>query len=607
MSEQNPKIAYLREKANKLPLMPGVYLMKDKSGKIIYVGKAKKLKNRVVSYFRSQKDLPAKVQKMVLHVDDFDYIICQSEYEALVLECSQIKLHKPKYNILLKDDRGYSYLKYTGGDWPRLSVVFRKDNSGAKFYGPYYSHFVIKNALEAATKIYKLPECSLSFPKDIGKSRPCLNYHIGRCSAPCAGKISQAEFERNARQALEFIKNGAESAKKELTDLMRQAADRLDFEAAAKYRDKLKALNSSTQKQKVVASSNKEQDVIALAFYEDKMAFAVLEFKNHALCDYRHFLIDNQDDKEDARAEFIKRFYAIHQAPPCIFIDGKVKDRELIEKMLGDKAQKKVQIITPKIGEKDRLIDMAHLNAGEFLAKAVGKKTAATAALSELASLLGLSKPPKVIESYDISHTGGENAVGGMVVFRDGVKSPKDYRKFIIKTARGGDDYAATAEVLRRRFEEYEKHKNDQKKEGFARLPDLILLDGGKGQLSAVLPLCQRYRVPVFGMVKDSRHKTRAIVGVQGESALKQTKSAYNLVYSIQEEVHRFAVKFHRARSGKKGVQSVLLEIQGVGEGRVRALLKRFKSLSAIQRATVEELCAVAPKNVAENIYNFFN
>lgn len=607
MSDQNPKIEYLRNKANGLPLMAGVYLMKDKSGKIIYVGKAKKLKNRVVSYFRSQKDMPQKVRKMVSLVDDFDYIICQSEYEALVLECSQIKLHKPKYNILLKDDRGYSYLKYTGGDWPRLFVVFRKDSSGAKFIGPYYSHFVIKNALEEAVKIYRLPECNLSFPRDIGKQRPCLNYYIGRCTAPCAGKISQAEFKKNAQDALAFIKNGAESAKKELTAQMEKAAARLDFEAAAKYRDKLKILNSSAQKQKVVACSNKEQDVIALAFYEEKLAFAVLEFKNHALCDYRHYLLENREDKQELRAEFIKQFYLNRPAPPYIFIDGAVKDAALLEKMLSQKAQKKVQIITPKIGEKDRLIDMAHINAGEYLAKAVGKKTASTAALSELATLLGLKKPPKIIESYDISHTGKSDAVGGMVVFCDGVKSAKDYRKFIIKTAPGGDDLASLTEVLKRRFEEYEKHKDDPKKEGFARLPDLILLDGGKGQLFAVLPLCEKYGVPVFGMVKDSRHKTRAIVGKQGESALKQTKSAYNLVYAIQEEVHRFAITFHRNRAGKKTTQSVLLEIGGVGKERARALLSHFKSLSAVKKASVQDLCAVVPKNTAENIYKFFN
>ncbi|MBQ0110329.1 MAG: excinuclease ABC subunit UvrC, partial [Oscillospiraceae bacterium] len=598
MSELNPRIPYLREKANGLPLLAGVYLMKDKSGKIIYVGKAKRLKNRVVTYFRSQKDMLPKVRKMVSQVDDFDYIICESEYEALVLECSQIKLYKPKYNILLKDDKGYSYLKYTDGDWPRLSVEFRKDSSGAKFFGPYYSHFVIKNALEAATKIYRLPECSLSFPKDIGKCRPCLNYHIGRCSAPCGGKISQAEFKKNAEDALEFIKNGAKETQKELTALMEDAAKRLDFEAAAKYRDKLKILNSSTQKQKVVACSNKEQDVIALAFYENKMAFAVLEFKNYALCDYRHFLIDNEEDKEEARAEFIKRFYATHRAPPFIFADGEVKDRELIEKMLSQMAERKVQIVLPKIGEKDRLINMAKLNASEYLAKSIGKKTAATAALSELASLLGLSKPPKIIESYDISHTGGENAVGGMVVFCEGVPSKKDYRKFIIKSAVGGDDYAATAEVLSRRLAEYEKHKDDTVKEGFARLPDLILLDGGKGQLSAVLPLCKRYGIPVFGMVKDSRHKTRAIVGESGETALKQTRSAYNLVYSLQEEVHRFAITFHRSKSGKKSIHSELLEIEGVGEGRAKALLKHFKSLSAIKNATVEQLCEVVPRTV---------
>ena len=600
----NPKLNELRKKANSLPKLPGVYLMKDKSGKIIYIGKAKSLKNRVVSYFRKQSDMNVKVLKMVELVDDFDYIICDSEYEALVLECSQIKQNQPKYNILLKDDKGYSYLKITNGDWPSLKAVFKKDDKNADYLGPYYSHYVIKSALEEAIKIFKIPECNKVFPRDYNKSRPCLNYHIGRCLAPCAGRVKKEEYNSAVAGAIAFIKGGQSAAVRNLTEKMNKASENLEFEAAARYRDQIEALKKSGEKQKVISSNHKEQDVIATASAENHVCFAVFNFKNFSLNDYRHFILKDAGELTEARTEFLKRFYENKEIPPFITIDGEINDKGLITELFTKASGRKTTISVPQKGRQLELVKMAALNAAEYLAKQLGRGTHETAALDELSKLLGLKKPPRYIEAYDISHTAGENAVAGMTVFKDGAPYKKAYRRFIIKTAAGGDDYASLKEVLTRRFNEYENPKDDG---GFSTLPDLILIDGGSGQLSAVMPIIQKYGVAAFGMVKDSKHRTRAVTAGGGDISIKANRRAYTLISTIQEETHRFAIEYHRSRSTKKGLLSELLNINGVGQKRAKDLIKHFKTMTVLKKATIEELKAVVPENVAQNIYNYYN
>lgn len=600
----NTRIDFLRKKANALPQLPGVYIMKNSEGQIIYVGKAKILKNRVVTYFRNSHDVYSKVYKMVQQVYDFDYIICDSEYEALVLECSLIKQNKPKYNILLKDDKGYSYLKISNDEWPTLKAVFQKDDKKAKYLGPYYSHYIIKNALDEAVKIFKIPTCNKTFPRDYKKSRPCLNYHIGLCSAPCAGKINKDDYLQSINNAISFIKGGKTQTINELKSLMEEAAEELRFEDAAKLRNQIKAMELSIEKQKVISSNLKELDVISTATLDNTVSISLFVFKNYKLCDCRNYIFKDIEDIAEIRGEFIKQLYFASEAPSKIFIDGEIKDKNLIVELLQNKNSKKIEISIPQKGKNLELIKMASLNAAEYLAKNSGTNTHETAALDELTKLLKLSSTPKIIESYDISHTAGVNSVGGLVVFKNGKPYKKGYRKFIIKSGAGGDDYASLNEVLTRRFNEYDAQNND---ETFSVLPDLILIDGGEGQLNAVKPIINKYNIPVFGMVKDSKHKTRAITNSGEIISIKANKRAYNLIYNIQEEVHRYSISYHRSLNTKKGITSELLNINGVGNTRAKALLKEFKSIDKIASLSIDELEKVVPKNVAEKIYFYYN
>lgn len=663
----NERLDFLNKKANNLPELPGVYLMKNSSGKIIYIGKAKKLKSRVSSYFRNSSDMQIKVIKMVNNVYDFDYIICDSEYEALCLECSQIKLHTPKYNILLKDDKGYSYLRISNSTWPSLSVVFQKENDGATYIGPYYSNYVIKSALEEAIKIFKIPDCKKNFPKDLNKSRPCLNYHIGRCMAPCGRHISHEEYMAAINGALSFIKGGKNEAVKILKNKMEKASENLQFEIAAKYRDQIAALNKSNEKQKVVFSKNKEQDIIAVSYLNGTFCFAVFNYKNHNLSDYNHYTVNSEEDIAEARKSFLIQYYqdkSKSDIPSFILLDGEINDKELLQEFILNQKGKNVKILIPQKGTQNELIKMASINASENLAKYKGKENKNAASLTELAKLLGLKNSPAIIEAYDISHLGGENAVAGMTVFKNGVPAKYAYKRFLIKSGADGDDYASLREVLTRRFNEYEKENfaeseninknlkkslnliikenqteikekakakenakentkenttaetaskvteaNDRKTEklGFKTLPDLILIDGGTGQLSAVESICRKYNVPVFGMVKNGKHKTRAIAAKGSVIEFKANKSAYELIFKIQEETHRFAISYQRSLRLKKGITSELTKIEGIGPKRANSLIKAFKTIENIKKANIEELAKVLPKKEAENIYNFFN
>ena len=608
MLNDDERLSRLRKKANSLPLSPGVYLMKNKSGKIIYVGKAVRLKNRVSQYFRSNKNHNDKVRKMVSNVEDFEYIICDSEFEALILECSLIKQHDPKYNILLRDDKGYHYIKITKGEYPKIQAVMQLDNDDAEFLGPYNSAFVVRQTVDEALKVFKLPSCSKTvFGQK--KGRPCLNYHIGACSAPCCGKISKEEYNKSVAAAVDFIKNGASSSVADLKQKMNEAAENLEFEKAAKLRDRINAIERIRDKQKVVFSSYKRQDIIAMAKSENKACFTVFVFRNGMLCDRREFLTELGDDLSEMRSEFIRRFYTLcPDVPERVVLDEAIGDAAVTEQWLSELANRRVHIVVPQIGEQKNLVLMCKNNAAERLSKQMGYKSSNAVALDELGNILGLENAPKYIESYDISNHAGDENVGAMVVFFNGEPLKSAYKLFKIKSFDGQDDCRSMAEVLDRRFSEYEKAKD--KSSGFGRLPDLILLDGGKTQLSAVKEVMKKHNisVPVFGMVKDSRHKTNAITSGGETIAIKGNRRAFTLVYTIQEEVHRFAIGFHRKRMKNKNLTSELLAIEGVGKASAEKLLSHFKSINKIKNATKEELLSVKgiSKKTAENIYNYF-
>ena len=605
----NPKMKILRKKAMSLPLLPGVYIMKNADGEIIYIGKAKALKNRVSQYFGSQNRHPIKVRKMVENVDRFDYIVTGSEFEALVLECSLIKQHSPKYNILLKDDKGYSYIRISEGEYRKISAVFNKKDDGSEYIGPYLSSYSVRQSVDAANKIFKLPQCNKVFPRDFGKSRPCLNYYISQCCGLCTGKIKKSDYDEAVDGAIAFLKGDSRDIIADLRVKMEKAAEELDFEQAAKLRDRINSIERIKEKQKVVYKSVEEQDVFATADIDGSVCLAVLRFSNGRLFDSEHFFFDDPGDKESMRSDFITSYYSMRDnIPKRVTVDGEVADRELLEQWLSEKKGKKVTVFVPARGEQLEIVNMCRKNAEEKLAIKKGRTGREIAVLDELKDLLGLKKTPEYIESYDISHTAGQDSVAGMIVFKGGKPYRKAYKRFSIKSFDGNDDYRAMNEVLTRRFSEYEKSKDST--EGFGKLPDLILLDGGVGQVHAVEPVLREFglKIPLFGMVKDNRHRTRAISGDGGEIAINSKRQVFTLVSEIQNEVHRFSVAYHHQKHAKRGLSLSLTEIEGVGEKRASALLKYFKSMTAIKNAEVDEL-SKAPgitSAVAQNIYDYY-
>lgn len=605
----NPKMKILRKKAMSLPLLPGVYIMKNADGEIIYIGKAKALKNRVSQYFGSQNRHPVKVRKMVENVDHFDYIVTGSEFEALVLECSLIKQHSPKYNILLKDDKGYSYIRISDGEYRKISAVFNKKDDGSEYIGPYLSSYSVRQSVDAANKIFKLPQCNKVFPRDFGKSRPCLNYYISQCCGLCTGKIKKSDYDEAVDGAIAFLKGDSRDIIADLRAKMEKAAEELDFEQAAKLRDRINSIERIKEKQKVVYKSVEEQDVFATADIDGSVCLAVLRFSNGRLFDSEHFFFDDPGDKESMRSDFITSYYSMRDnIPKRVTVDGEVADRELLEQWLSEKKGKKVTVFVPARGEQLEIVNMCRKNAEEKLAIKKGRTGREIAVLDELKDLLGLKKTPEYIESYDISHTAGQDSVAGMIVFKGGKPYRKAYKRFSIKSFDGNDDYRAMNEVLTRRFSEYEKSKDST--EGFGKLPDLILLDGGVGQVHAVEPVLREFglKIPLFGMVKDNRHRTRAISGDGGEIAINSKRQVFTLVSEIQNEVHRFSVAYHHQKHAKRGLSLSLTEIEGVGEKRASALLKYFKTMTAIKNAEVDEL-SKAPgitSAVAQNIYDYY-
>lgn len=610
MTDHEKHIKELRARAMRLPLHPGIYIMHDKTGKIIYIGKAKALKNRVSQYFGSEKNHDEKVRQMVAHVDYFEYILTDSEFEALVLECSLIKQHTPKYNILLKDDKGYSYIRVSRGPWARISEVKQPADDGAEYIGPYMSSWAVKQAVDEAQKIFRLPSCTRRFPQEIGRGRPCLNFFIKQCCAPCRGRISETEYAESVQEALDFLRGGSAESIRKLTDRMNEAAEKLEFERAARIRDHIAAIRKMGDRQKVIHSRVREQDVIALTQGAGKSCFEVFRFESGRLCDRETFFMGETGNSRSARGEFMERYYSMRdRIPPHISLDGPAEGSDLLSQWLTQKAGRKVSITVPQKGEQQKLVEMCRSNSAEQLAQTIGRTGREASALDELARLLGLAEPHAYIESYDISNLAGGENVAGMVVFENGRPLKSAYRKFQIKTVIGQDDYASMQEVLRRRLDEYQKQKDSG--EGFGRLPDLILLDGGKGHVAAVQPILDAsgLTVPLFGMVKDSRHRTRAIAKNGGEIAINSSRSAFTLVSSIQDEVHRFAIGYHRQMRKKASISTTLTSIEGIGPTRAKMLLKHFKTIAAIRGADLSEL-AGAPsmtEPAAQSVYHYFH
>ncbi len=612
--------AELYQKACMLPLLPGVYIIRDKKDEIIYIGKAKRLRVRVSQYFREGVPHDNKVTQMIAHADHFDIIVCQSEFEALVLEASQIKAHQPKYNILLKDGKGYSYIKVTKEEWPRLSFALQKEEDGAEYIGPYTSAFAAREMAETAMDVFRLPRCAKRFPQELGKGRPCLNAHIGKCMGVCSGKISQEDYNQAVRGAVRLIRYGKKEILKSLQQRMEEAAERLEFETAALLRDQIAAIQKLSAGQKVVVDPSLEMDVAALAGTPSSVCAAVLRFREGRLTDKREFVFHDTADLEAVREEFLPRYYLDdeEQVPRIIAVDAMPASGEALREALSKKRGSEVQLYVPQRGDKAQLIEMARTNAVERLARESGRYAREEKLLDELAALLGLSAPPRRIESYDISNWGDASSVCGMVSFQDGKPYKAGYRRFQIRSVAGTDDYASLAETVARRAAEYEKYAalaeaGQPSDNAFGCKPDLLLMDGGRGQVTAAkqaLAGTALADVPLYGMVKDNRHRTRAIVDAEGrEIVLQMNRGVFTLVTAIQDETHRFANAYRKQQMKKKSYAVSLTGVPGVGPKLAKALLNQFGSVGAVRQASAEELAktpGVGPK-LAESIYAYFH
>ena len=606
------KIAALRKKANTLPMEPGVYLMRDRRGEIIYVGKAKKLKNRVTSYFRGVEHHLPKVYRMVEQVQDFDYIVTDSEFEALVLECSLIKLHSPKYNILLKDDKGYHYVCVTKEPYPRIKLAMQKADDGNEYIGPFVSSMVVKQTVEEANRVFLLPTCRRKFPEDFGKERPCLNFHIHQCMGVCRGKITPEAYREVLDEALQFIRSGGVQSVEVLTERMQQAAEALDFERAARYRDRISAIRRITEQQKVIEFPHESLDVLGWVQGEDKIYCSLLVLREGRLRDKKDFSFDCMAEPEEIVTEFLLSYYMQAEAAPAeVFLDRELSDRALLEQLLREHRGKKIQFTVPQRGESRKLCQMAQNNAAQELARDTNRTGREIAALTELGRLLGLSHPPDYIEAFDISNIGGSTIVGGMTVFRRGRPEKRLYKKFTIRDMAAPDDYAAMEQMLTRRLTHYKEAAENGKKDGFETLPDLWLIDGGAGQVAAAKKAAAQFgvEIPIFGMVKDDRHRTRAIRAENEEIAIRSSQSVFRLITAIQDETHRYAISFSRKKHRKTGFASVLTGVPGIGEQRATKLLKHFKSMAAVKAAD-EEALAAAPgmtRPAAEALYRYLH
>ena len=597
----------IQEQLKKLPAEPGVYLMKDEHDKIIYVGKAISLKNRVRQYFQSSKNHSSKVKSMVKNIKSFEYIITDSELEALILECNLIKKYRPKYNVLLRDDKTYPYIKVTvNEDFPRILKVRRVLRDKAKYFGPYTNVEAVNDTLEVIRNIYPIRTCNVDIERAIKNNiRPCLNLHIKRCVGPCTGNVSKEEYNKMIEEIILFLSGKEEKLIEILKEKMNKCSMEFNFEEAAIYRDKIINLQEMMQKQKIdVSTDDVNQDIIAMAYNDEEACVQSFFIRHGKIVGREHFILEGTKDssKESILGSFVKQFYMkAEYIPKEIIIESEIEDQVVLEEWLSNIKGQKVSIRVPQKGDKKSLISMVKKNAMEYLEKFSNlnkrKYERSEGALIELAEVLGLEEPPRRIESYDISNIQGVDSIGVMVVFTNGLKDKKEYRRYKIKTVEGPNDYESMAEILDRRLQ-----KGD-----FA---DLILLDGGKGQVSAVQKVFDKYGIdiPLWGMYKDDKHRTKGLICATKEIELDKTSNLYRFVASIQEEVHNYAITYHRSLRNKSLTKSSLDEIPGVGEKRKKALLSHFKNIEDIKKASVEELSMVEGlnKSVAENIYDYF-
>ena len=610
----------IQEELKKLPAKPGVYIMHDEKDAIIYVGKAISLKNRVRQYFQSSRNKGPKIEQMVTRIRRFEYIVTDSELEALVLECNLIKEHRPKYNTMLKDDKTYPYIKVTvGEEFPRIlfSRTMKKDKS--RYFGPYTSAGAVKDTIELMNKLFRLRVCNRNLPRDIGLERPCLNYHIKQCDAPCQGYISREAYREQVDQALEFLNGNYKPILQMLEKQMMEASEALDFERAIELRDLLNSVKQVAQKQKITASDGEDKDVIAVSTDRKEAVVQVFFVRNGRLIGREHFYLQvaPHDNRSTIINSFLKQFYSgTLFIPKEIMLQEEIEDREVLEQWLSTKRNGKVYIRVPQRGTKEKLVELAEKNARMVLIqdseKIKREESRTIGALKEIGNWLGLEHLMRV-EAFDISNISGFESVGSMIVYEKGKPKQSDYRKFKIKTVKGPDDYASMEEVLRRRF----THGMAEQQEGkeaygkFSRFPDLIMMDGGKGQVNVALRVLDELglAIPVCGMVKDDHHRTRGLYYQNEEIPIDTRSEGFHLITRIQDEAHRFAIEYHRSLRGKQQVHSVLDDIEGIGETRRKALMRKFKSLEAIRDASLEELEQTESMNraAAEKVYDFFH
>lgn len=615
----------IEEELKLLPDKPGVYIMRDKSDTIIYVGKAIILKNRVRQYFQNNRNHTTKIKQMVEHIHHFEYIVTDSEVEALVLECNLIKEHRPKYNTMLKDDKTYPYICITVNEaYPRVLFSREMKRDKSKYFGPYTSVAAVKDIMDLLRKIYKIRTCNRNLPKDIGKERPCLYYYMGQCDAPCQGFIEQEAYRKNIDHVIEFLSGNYTPVVRMLEERMNNAAQELEYEKAATNRDLLGSVRQIMNKQKITHTDQADRDIIAFARNKDEAVVQTFFIRGGKLIGRDHFYLTGVEDETDSRVitSFIKQFYAgTPYIPKEIFLEAEPEEEEVLSQWLSNKRGQKVHLIVPKIGNKEKLVELAKKNALLILNKDADKlkreEARTTGALKELASYLDLPQILR-IESFDISNTSGFETVGSMVVYEQGKPKKSDYRKFKMRTISGPDDYASMHEMLMRRFthgirelEEMREKNLDTALGSFTRYPDLILMDGGKGQVNIALQVLDELKldIAVCGMVKDDNHRTRGIYYCGKELPIDKSGELFKLITRIQDETHRFAIEYHRSLRNKKQVHSILDDIKGIGPSRRRALMKYFQSLEAISEAGIDEILKVPSMNKASatEVYNFFH
>lgn len=609
----------IQEELKKLPGKPGVYLMHDEKDAIIYVGKAISLKNRVRQYFQSSRNKGAKIEQMVTHISRFEYIVTDSELEALVLECNLIKEHRPKYNTMLMDDKSYPFIKVTVNEpFPRVMLARQMKKDKAKYFGPYTSAGAVKDTIELIRKLYHIRSCNRSLPKDIGKERPCLNYHIHQCQAPCQGYISQEEYRKSIDEVVRFLNGHYDLVLKELEEKMMAASDSLEFEKAIEYRELLTSVQKVAQKQKITDTAGDDRDIIAMASEGEDAVVQVFFIRSGRLIGRDHFYLKSaeNDTEGEILSSFIKQFYAgTPYIPAELMLPEEIEDQDIIEEWLTARRERRVHLRIPKKGTKEKLVELAQKNAQmvlkndrERLKREAGRTIGAVKELEKILGLKGIIR----MEAYDISNTNGFDSVGSMVVYEHGKPKRNDYRKFKIKTVQGPDDYASMNEVLTRRFGHGLREQQEESETGgFQIFPDLIMMDGGRGQVNIALEVLEKLHlhIPVCGMVKDDNHRTRGLYFNNTELPIDRNSECFRLITRIQDEAHRFAITFHRQLRSKGQVHSVLDDIPGVGPARRKDLMRCFENIDAIRNATVEELKELPSMNEksAQEVYKFFH